>query len=138
MEWDSLARNATACSSSSRKESGRREGWVSGLRSLNGSPSFTVGPYPCSATDRGAAPPWSCVFLSMASFTNQLRILPGMGAENKMIVLVEDQPDQRQALKMALQRDGYAVRAARNGREALGLMAESPARVVITDIFMPD
>jgi two-component system response regulator AtoC len=55
-----------------------------------------------------------------------------------MIVLVEDQPDQRQALKMALQMEGYAVRVARNGHEALALMAERPSRVVITDIFMPD
>ena len=55
-----------------------------------------------------------------------------------MIVLVEDQPDQRKALKMALEREGYAVRVAGNGREALALMAERAPRVLITDIFMPD
>jgi CheY-like chemotaxis protein len=55
-----------------------------------------------------------------------------------MIVVVEDQPDQRLALKMALQMEGYSVRVAANGAEAIALISERPPRVLITDIFMPD
>jgi CheY-like chemotaxis protein len=55
-----------------------------------------------------------------------------------MIIVAEDQPDQRLALKMVLQREGYGVRVATNGAEALALIKERPPRVLITDIFMPD
>ena len=55
-----------------------------------------------------------------------------------MIIIVEDQPDQRLALKMALSMEGYSVRVAANGAEAIALFAERPPRVLITDIFMPD
>jgi CheY-like chemotaxis protein len=55
-----------------------------------------------------------------------------------MIVLVEDNPDQRLALKLALEQAGYSVREAADGREALRLQSERAARVLITDIFMPE
>jgi CheY-like chemotaxis protein len=55
-----------------------------------------------------------------------------------MIVVAEDQPDQRLALKLALQMEGYAVRVAANGAEALALMGSRAPDVLITDIFMPD
>lgn len=55
-----------------------------------------------------------------------------------MIVLVEDDPDQRLALKLALEQAGYAVREAADGREALALLRERATRFLITDIFMPE
>jgi CheY-like chemotaxis protein len=55
-----------------------------------------------------------------------------------MIVLVEDDADQRLALKLALQVAGYPLRDAANGREALALQRERPAPFLITDIFMPE
>ena len=55
-----------------------------------------------------------------------------------MIVLVEDDADQRVALKLALQLAGYSVREAANGREALALRRERPSRFLVTDIFMPE
>jgi CheY-like chemotaxis protein len=55
-----------------------------------------------------------------------------------VIVLVEDDADQRVALKLALQLAGYSVREAANGREALALQRERPSRVLVTDIFMPE
>jgi DNA-binding NtrC family response regulator len=55
-----------------------------------------------------------------------------------VIILVEDDADQRETLKLALELAGYEVRDAANGREAMRLQRERPARVVITDIFMPE
>ena len=55
-----------------------------------------------------------------------------------MIILAEDDPDQRLAMGMALKVAGYAVREAANGAEALELQRERAARVLITDLFMPE
>jgi len=55
-----------------------------------------------------------------------------------MIILAEDDPDQRLALRLALQKEGYAVREAANGAEALRLIGQKPPTALITDIFMPD
>jgi len=55
-----------------------------------------------------------------------------------MIILVDDDADQRLALKMALELAGYPVREAAHGAEALVLQRERTASVLITDIFMPE
>jgi two-component system sensor histidine kinase EvgS len=55
-----------------------------------------------------------------------------------MIVLAEDDPDQRLALRLALEQAGYRVREAADGRQALALLRERASPVLITDIFMPD
>ena len=55
-----------------------------------------------------------------------------------MIILVDDDADQRLALKMALELAGYPVREAAHGAEALALQREHTASVLITDIFMPE
>ena len=55
-----------------------------------------------------------------------------------MIILVEDDADQRLALGLALKAAGYSLREAANGCEALDLQHERPAGFLITDIFMPE
>jgi CheY-like chemotaxis protein len=55
-----------------------------------------------------------------------------------MIILVDDNADQRLALRLALEQDGYSVREAANGRDAIALQRVRPADVLITDIFMPE
>ena len=55
-----------------------------------------------------------------------------------MIIVVEDDAQQRQLLKSALELAGYAVRAAAHAAEALGLQREKPAKVLVTDLFMPE
>jgi CheY-like chemotaxis protein len=55
-----------------------------------------------------------------------------------MIIVVEDDADQRLALRLALELAGYAVREAAHGAEALALQRERPAPFLITDIFMPE
>jgi CheY-like chemotaxis protein len=55
-----------------------------------------------------------------------------------MILLVDDDADQRLALRLALELTGYAVREAANGREALALQRDRAALFLVTDIFMPE
>ena len=55
-----------------------------------------------------------------------------------MIILVDDDADQRLALKLALELAGYRVREAPQGAEALRLQRERSASFLITDIFMPE
>ena len=53
------------------------------------------------------------------------------------ILIVDDEPDIRQILSFALAAEGYSVRTAENGRDALQLFHDHPAALVLTDIRMP-
>lgn len=53
------------------------------------------------------------------------------------ILVVDDEPDVRDALERVLDRAGYSVRTAANAMDALAELERSPADVVITDIIMP-
>jgi CheY-like chemotaxis protein len=55
-----------------------------------------------------------------------------------MIILADDDADQRLSLRLALELAGYTVREAGNGRQALELQRQRPAEFLITDIFMPE
>jgi two-component system, chemotaxis family, chemotaxis protein CheY len=55
-----------------------------------------------------------------------------------MIILCEDNTEQRLALRLALEQATYSVGEAANGREALDLQRKRPSPFVITDIFMPE
>ena len=54
------------------------------------------------------------------------------------ILVIEDNLDLRDYLRLALETQGYAVLTARNGQEALGYMNGHPVDVVLTDLFMPE
>ena len=56
----------------------------------------------------------------------------------KRVLVVDDDADMRLTLKLALEIAGYTVDVAANGREAVARQRQSPADVLITDIFMPD
>jgi two-component system response regulator PilR (NtrC family) len=53
------------------------------------------------------------------------------------VLVVDDEPSMREFLSIALARDGYDVATAKDGVEALKLMEESPASVVLSDLSMP-
>jgi len=53
------------------------------------------------------------------------------------VLLVDDEPIQRLLLMRALEPLGVEVSEARNGREALDLLAEKPYHLVLTDLHMP-
>ena len=54
------------------------------------------------------------------------------------VLVVDDNDDIRSVMVSFLDRDGYEVRSAANGTEALKAQEQTPFDVLITDIFMPD
>ena len=60
-----------------------------------------------------------------------------MEAHRPQVLLVEDEPAQREVLSYNLEAEGYAVRRAENGEEALLLVAEEAPDLIILDWMMP-
>jgi CheY-like chemotaxis protein len=56
----------------------------------------------------------------------------------KSVLIVEDHADLRKYIRLVLEAEGYSVREAANGHEALEEQRKAPADVLITDIFMPE
>jgi DNA-binding response OmpR family regulator len=54
------------------------------------------------------------------------------------ILVVDDDDTIRHILRKMLENAGYEVREAPNGRVAMEELSRRPARVMITDIFMPE
>lgn len=54
------------------------------------------------------------------------------------ILVVDDDPHLREVVRYALARQGYTVREAQNGAEALRAFAASPADLVVLDVVMPE
>lgn len=61
-----------------------------------------------------------------------------MTARPSRVLIVDDEPDVRLSLQLALELAGYSVRIAANGLEALAAQRDSAADILITDIFMPE
>ena len=53
------------------------------------------------------------------------------------ILVVDDEPDVRDAVKHVLDRAGYSVRTVESAMDALAELARNPTDLVITDIIMP-
>lgn len=53
------------------------------------------------------------------------------------ILLIDDEPGNRESLTLLLEREGYRVDAVAAGEEALGLLARKSYDVIITDLFLP-
>ncbi|MEX3968494.1 PleD family two-component system response regulator [Paraburkholderia sp. EG286B] len=53
------------------------------------------------------------------------------------ILLVDDEPDLLETCRVILAAEGYAVRCARNGVEALRLALRQPPDLIVTDWMMP-
>lgn len=56
----------------------------------------------------------------------------------RVILIAEDSPTQSENLRYFLEQHGYQVVAARNGREALEMMAKFKPNLLISDIVMPE
>ena len=54
------------------------------------------------------------------------------------VVIAEDSRTQAERLRYFLSRNGFSVRGAGNGAEALALVAEKRPAVVVSDIVMPE
>ena len=60
-----------------------------------------------------------------------------MSASKPQVLLVEDEPAQREVLAYNLEAEGYEVRRAENGEEAMLLLAEAKPDLIILDWMMP-
>lgn len=54
------------------------------------------------------------------------------------IIVVDDEQSLRQVLELVFREEGYAVRTAFNGVQALEMLEAEPADVILTDVRMPD
>ncbi|MDN3921093.1 response regulator [Roseateles violae] len=60
-----------------------------------------------------------------------------MSKEEVRVVVVDDVPDSAETLAMVLEMDGYTVRTASSGVQALSLIEEFQPLCVLMDIHMP-
>jgi hypothetical protein len=71
----------------------------------------------------------------------RLRALLGRFCEpgvEKRALIVEDDPDTRRWLHQALEREGWQVSEAVNGRKALACLADTAVNVILLDLMMPE
>jgi len=57
--------------------------------------------------------------------------------ENYKLLIVDDEPALRKALRVSLTANGFDVSEAQNGDEALSMLPDTPVDVVLLDINMP-
>ena len=55
-----------------------------------------------------------------------------------MVLIVEDEPAQREVLAYNLQAQGFAVRQADNGEEALLMVTEDMPDLIVLDWMLPN
>jgi DNA-binding response OmpR family regulator len=56
----------------------------------------------------------------------------------KRILVIEDDEGLRSMLRMSLEKMGYAVTEARDGKEAITVFKNDPVDLVLTDLMMPE
>jgi two-component system response regulator VicR len=56
----------------------------------------------------------------------------------RRVVVIEDDPEMIELVKLILAKDGFDVAGANNGRDGLGIIEESQPDVVLLDLMMPD
>jgi DNA-binding response OmpR family regulator len=61
-----------------------------------------------------------------------------VAAASPKILVVEDEPSVREVVRAYLERDGYRVEVAADGREALELAARVRPALVVLDLMLPD
>jgi CheY-like chemotaxis protein len=64
--------------------------------------------------------------------------LPPAASSQPTILIAEDHPDSREALRTLLEAFGYQVLIARNGREAVESALEHQPELVLMDVMMPE
>ena len=55
----------------------------------------------------------------------------------RTVLLVDDEAPIRETLGPFLERNGFTVRTAADGEEALASLADEPADIVVSDVLMP-
>ncbi|NJM62490.1 MAG: response regulator, partial [Oscillatoriales cyanobacterium RU_3_3] len=63
---------------------------------------------------------------------------PTVVSHKKTIMVVDDDANIRQLLRQQLETEGYAVKEAKSGREAVTEVKKAPPDLIILDVLMPD
>ena len=58
--------------------------------------------------------------------------------QDKRVVVIEDDPEMIELVKLILAKDGFKVSGAGNGRDGLETIQEVGPQVVLLDLMMPD
>jgi two-component system chemotaxis sensor kinase CheA len=74
----------------------------------------------------------------IAEPTSRVADRPAGAARPLSVLVVDDALMVRELQRSILERGGYSVRAASDGAEALAMLAEQPADLVVTDLEMPN
>lgn len=61
-----------------------------------------------------------------------------MQPDNFRILVVDDTPQNIQVLGTLLRREGYQINVARNGLQALDIVAKAPPDLILLDVMMPE
>jgi CheY-like chemotaxis protein len=61
-----------------------------------------------------------------------------MEHRSRRVLIVDDDPDVREILTLALEGEQYSVREAANGHEALSVLARWRADLIVLDLMMPE
>ena len=62
---------------------------------------------------------------------------PGQPARGPLVLLVDDDPQVREVVRINLEMEGYAVREAGNAEEGLALVDEERPDLILLDVLMP-
>ena len=65
------------------------------------------------------------------------RVMDRFREEGGEALIVDDDPGLRERLRATLERNGWTVAEAENGRAALDIVAHRPPRVILLDLMMP-
>jgi len=68
----------------------------------------------------------------------ELRVLGYHGGTLKKILVIDDEPDLRELVRINLDQAGYSVETASSGREALHALRHSAPDLVVLDLMLPD
>jgi len=62
---------------------------------------------------------------------------PGSKAGGPLVLVVDDDPQLREFMRVNLEMEGYTVREASSAEEALGSIEDQPPALVLLDVVMP-
>jgi excisionase family DNA binding protein len=62
---------------------------------------------------------------------------PGKPARGPMVLVVDDDPQVREVVRVNLEMEGYAVREAANAEEGLAALEEDAPDLILLDVMMP-
>jgi CheY-like chemotaxis protein len=110
----------------------RRDCWLYSITA----PTRGEGPLCVELGAERNAPPWR----QKSSGSSRQSVCEGVDKDKPLddILAVDDDPETLALVAEALEEQGFAVRRASSGREALATMAKHPPTVAIIDLIMPE